>query len=232
MALSRQQKETQVQELTEKLQKAQSVLFAHYIGMTVTEVSELRRNLKEHNAEMQVAKKTLLKLAAKEAGTPAFDPEAFDGPISLIFSFADPLSGGQVAFKFSKDHKQVEILGGMYDGKILDRDTAMELAQMPSRDVLLAMFVSMIRSPLYSFANICNSPLTGFARALNEMAKKGGFADAPEAAPAPEQKEAANGEPETAEQAAAEESPPQEETPATADTPPETEEPKQTPEAA
>lgn len=183
MALTKEQKQVQVKELTEKMSAASSLILANYIGLNVAEVSELRGQLKQSDAEMKVAKKTLMKIAAKEAGIENFADADFTGPVSIIFSFGDPLSGAQTAFKFSKNHKQVEIIGGMFDGKILSKEQALELAQMPSRDVLLTIFVCMIRSPLVSFAGMCNSPLTGFARALSELSKKGGIANPEAAAP-------------------------------------------------
>jgi len=175
MALTRQQKQAQVKDLTDKFKSAQSVMFAHYIGLTVAEVSELRAKLKEQDSEMQVAKKTLLKIAAKEAGMPEIDADVITGPVSCIFSSTDPLSGAQIAFKFGKSHDQVQILGGIFDGKILTKEEAIELAKMPGRTELLAIFASMIRSPLVTFAGMCSSPLSGFARAVSEMAEKGGF---------------------------------------------------------
>jgi len=175
MALTRTQKEAQVADLTKKFKEAQSVMFAHCTGMTVDEVSELRRNLREAEAEMKVAKKTLVRIALKEAGLPEVSDEVIEGPVSFIFSFSDALSGAQVAFKFSKDHHQVQLIGGIYEGSVLTEDEAMELAKMPSREVLLATFMSMLLSPLTSFAALCSSPLSGFARAVNEIAEKGGF---------------------------------------------------------
>lgn len=209
MALTKDQKTAQLTELTDKMSSASSLILANYIGLSVSEVSELRGQLKEADAEMKVAKKTLMKIAAKDAGIENFAESEFEGPVSIIFSFGDPLSGAQTAFKFSKDHKQVQIIGGMFDGKILSKEEALELAQMPSRDVLLATFVGMIRSPLTNFAGICNSPLSGFARALSGLAEKGGVS--PEAAEAPAEKEVV-----VEEKASAEDTPeaPAEETPA------------------
>ncbi|MBU0458018.1 50S ribosomal protein L10 [Patescibacteria group bacterium] len=187
MALTKAQKTAQVKDLTEKFKSAQSVMFTNYIGLTVAEVSELRRQLKEQDAEMQVAKKTLLKIAAKDANVPEISDDLLDGPVSCIFSFIDPMSGAQAAFKFGKDHKQVKIIGGIFDGKVLSKEEAIELAKMPSRAVLLATFAMMLKSPLNTFAGMCASPLSGFARALSEMADKGGFGD-DEAAPEEENK--------------------------------------------
>lgn len=176
MPVTRTQKEAQLKELTEQMKKAESVIFAQYIGLKVSEVGELRGKLKEGKAEMKVAKKTLMRLAAKEANLPAIDEHALTGPIACIYSFADPLSGAQIAFAFSKDHKQVQLIGGIFDGKLLSKEETVEFAKMPGRQQLLAMFAGMVRSPLSSFASMCSSPLTGFARALAEVAKKKGAA--------------------------------------------------------
>ena len=145
------------------------------MGMTVGDVSELRRKLKEGKAEMKVAKKTLMRIAAKDLGLPEVTDDSLDGAVACIFSFDDPLSGAQVAFTFAKDHPQVELIGGIFEGKILSKGDAVAMAKMPSRQILLATFMRMIRSPLYSFASMCNSPLTGFARIVGELAAKGGI---------------------------------------------------------
>ncbi|MDA1208714.1 MAG: 50S ribosomal protein L10 [bacterium] len=228
MAITKEKKQAQVQDLTTKMSAASSVMLAHYIGLSVAEVSELRNMLRENNAEMKVSKKTLMKIAAKDAGLPEIDESTLDGPISMIFSFGDPLSGAQIAFKFAKTHKQVQLVGGVFDGKVLSKAEAMELAEMPNRDQLLSMFVGMIQSPLVSFASICNSPLTGFARCLQEMADKGGFGDTPasttveeapavEALPTTEEKVETSTEEKPQEAASTEASEPEE--PATDETP-------------
>ncbi|MDD4628233.1 MAG: 50S ribosomal protein L10 [Candidatus Peribacteraceae bacterium] len=172
MPVTREEKATQLVELKDKMKKAQSVIFSQYIGLTVTEIGDLRQKLREANAEMKVAKKTLMRIAAKEVGLPDVPEDAMEGPVACIFSFTDPLSGAQAAFKFSKDHDKVKLIGGIYDGKALNKAEAMAMAKMPGREQLLAMFASMIRSPLVSFASICSSPLTGMARGLSELAKK------------------------------------------------------------
>ena len=179
MALTKAQKTEQLQELKDKMSKAQSIIFAHYIGMTVGDVSDLRNKLRETKAEMKVAKKTLMRIAAKELNLPEVTDESLDGPVACIFSFDDPLSGAQVAFKFSKDHPQVELIGGIFEGKVMTKEEAVRLAKIPGKQQLLGMFAAMI-----------NSPLVSFAIGLNEIAKKKEqpAAEAPksEAAPAAE----------------------------------------------
>lgn len=172
MALTREEKATQLTELKEKMSKAQSIIFAHYIGLKVAEVSTLRRELKKGKAEMKVGKKTLMSIAAKDRGLPALPAPSFSGPVACIFSFADPLSGAQIAFRFGKDHQQVALIGGIFDGKVLSKEEAIAFAKIPGRVQLLALFAAMLRSPLISFASMCNAPLSGFARALSELSKK------------------------------------------------------------
>jgi large subunit ribosomal protein L10 len=161
MALTKAQKTEQLNELKDKMSKAQSIIFAHYIGMTVGDVSDLRNKLRETKAEMKVAKKTLMRIAAKELNMPEVTDESLDGPVACIFSFDDPLSGAQVAFKFSKDHPQVELIGGIFEGKMMTKEEAVRLAKIPGKQQLLGMFAAMI-----------NSPLVSFAIGLNEIAKQ------------------------------------------------------------
>jgi len=172
MAVTRDQKSAQLKELKDKLKSSQSVVFTNYIGLKVSEVSELRRKLRAAGAEMKVAKKTLMRIAVKEGGLPVPEESALPGPIACIFSISDPIVGPQVAFAFSKDHPQISFVGGFFEGKLLTKADAMTLALIPGRQVLLATFAGMLQSPLRSFASIINSPLTGFARALSEKAKK------------------------------------------------------------
>jgi large subunit ribosomal protein L10 len=185
MALTRQQKEAQVTDLTEKMKNASSVIFTQYIGLTVGNITKLRSQLRKEDAEMQVAKKSLIQIAAKNAGKPDITDDMIPGAVACVFSFKEPTSGAGVTHKFGKDHPQIKLLGGIFDGKLLSTAEAVSLATIPGRKVLLATFMSMVNSPLTSFASAVSSPLTGFARALAEIAKKKESAAPAPAATAP-----------------------------------------------
>lgn len=172
MALTRKQKEAQVIALKDKMAKASSVIFTHYIGLTVSQITKLRRELKRQQAEMQVAKKSLIRIAAKLASAPEISDDLLPGPIACIFSMQEPTAGANVAFTFAKDHPHVKLIGGVFSGKLLSKAEANDMAAIPSRQALLAMFIAMCQSPLISFSSACSSPLTDFARALAEIAKK------------------------------------------------------------
>ena len=172
MALTRTEKEVQLKDLKDKLQKAQSVVFTQYIGMTVADVTQLRKTLKGAGAEMKVGKKTLMNMATKELNMPELPDEMMKGAIACNYSFNDPVTGAQLTQKFAKDHPQVVFMGGLFEGKVLSAAEAKSLASIPSREVLLATFAGMLQSPLRSFAGMLNSPLSSFARATSELAKK------------------------------------------------------------
>jgi len=172
MALTRQQKEQQVKELTDKMKNASSVIFSHYIGLSVANITKLRGQLRKEDAELQVAKKTLIQLAAKGAGAPDIADEMLPGPVACVFSFKEPTAGAGITFKFGKDHPQIKLVGGIFSGKMLSAVEANDLAVIPSRTQLLGIFITMVNSPLVGFASAVSSPLTGFARLLSEIAKK------------------------------------------------------------
>lgn len=172
MALTKAEKTAQLQVLKEKMQKSSSIIFTHYTGLTVLEVSDLRQKLRDNKAEMKVAKKTLMRLAAEELQLPALQDDLMDGPVACIFSYEDPMAGAQTTFTYAKTHPKVELIGGMFDGKILTKSQAMAFATMPNRQQLLGIFAGMLQSPLRSFASMCNAPLTGFARAISELSKQ------------------------------------------------------------
>ncbi len=172
MALTRTQKESQVTALTEKMKNASSVIFTHYLGLTVSDITKLRAHLRQEEAEMQVAKKSLIQLAAKNANAPEIADSVIPGGVACIFSYKEPTAGASVTHKFGKDHPQIKLVGGIFSGKVLTSAEASEMATIPSKIQLIGMFMAMCNTPLTQFASAIGSPLTGFARALSEIAKK------------------------------------------------------------
>lgn len=172
MAITRQQKEAQVQDLAQKMKNASSVIFAQYQGLSVSDITKLRGKLKKDKAVMQVSKKTLIQIAAKEAGMPEISDDVISGAVACVFSQGEPTSGPNIVHSFGKDHPHVKILGGIFSGKALSVSEANALATIPSRLQLLATFVGMCSSPLVSFASAISSPLSSFARGVSELAKK------------------------------------------------------------
>jgi len=175
MALTKAQKSVQLTELREDLKKAKSLVWLQYRSLSVGDTSALRRKIKEKNAKMKVAKKTLFTIAVKEEGM----GEIADGvlgtePLAFIFSFEDEVSGAKAAFEFSQENGKVKLTGGLLNGKILSENEALDLAKMMGREQLLGQFAMMIRSPLTNFASMCSTPLRSFAIGVRQLAEKGG----------------------------------------------------------
>lgn len=199
MAITRQKKEEILAELIKKFQEAKSVAFGQYSGMTVSDLADMRGEMRDAGAEFRVAKKTLLRIAAKEAGFELPD-DILEGTVGAAFSYEDAISGPKVLKKVSKKLDFVKLMGGVMDGKILSTSEMIELADLPSREELLAKFVGMMRAPLQNFYGAVSSPLSSLARSLQEYSKQLPDEGAAEVAPAPAAeaaKEEAPVEPET-----------------------------------
>lgn len=193
MAITRQQKEEILQELIKKFGDAKSVSFGQYAGMSVSEMAEMRNKMREMGVEFKVAKRTLFKLAAKENGIEIPD-ELMEGTVGAAFSYEDAVSGPKALKDASKKVKVVKLLGGVMEGKVISIQQMGELADLESREELLAKFVGMMRAPLQNFYGAINSPLGSLARAFGEYSKQMPAEAAAEPAPAEAPKEEAKEE--------------------------------------
>ncbi|MFH1375919.1 MAG: 50S ribosomal protein L10 [Patescibacteria group bacterium] len=172
MATTRQQKETIIADITNEFQNSNSTVFTAYSGLTVAEIQELRKQLSGAGSRMLIAKKTLIQLAAKNAGLKEIPVEALEGPIAVIFSHADELSGYQLLHKFGEDHGQISITGGIFDGEMLGKARAQQLARLPGRPDLLGQLVGLLISPLRGFVGIGNALVGGLVRVLDAAREK------------------------------------------------------------
>jgi len=173
MSVSKQKKEQVLQELVERFGKSKSVVFANYRGLDVASISELRTKLREKDAEIKVAKKTLIRLAAKEANNiEDIDSSAMQGPVAATFSYEDALSGLKVLFNFSKENDKLELLGGIIDGVVVGTETIKQYAALPSREELLAKFMGSAMSPVSGFVGVSNNLISGLVRVINAYKEK------------------------------------------------------------
>jgi large subunit ribosomal protein L10 len=149
-------KKAKVQEIKDKLDRAQSVILSDYRGLTVEEDTELRRKLREAGVEYKVLKNTLTSIAAKEAGYAEID-KYLSGPTSFAFGYDDPTAPARILSDFAKEHKKMEFKGGIVQGKIFDTDKVKELASIPPKEVLIAKLLGSFKAPLSNFAYLVNA---------------------------------------------------------------------------
>lgn len=144
-------KQAQVDDMADKMSRAESVIIVDYLGLSVAQVTDLRRQLHDADVEMKVVKNSILQRAAKKAGYDELD-NTFAGPTAVAFSYEDPIVAAKIIAKFAKTADVLEIKGGMIEGKVQTLDKINEYAHMPSHDELLATLASMLQSPVRKFA--------------------------------------------------------------------------------
>ncbi len=172
MAITRKAKEETLVSLQEKLQRTKALIFTHYQGLTVKDITELRRTLRQQDVELVVAKKTLLRKALAASGHEAAMVDRLVGSVALAFGFTDEVAPAKLIQMFAKDHPAVELIGGIVAGQVMDATQAVALAKLPSRDELRAQTVWIIGSPLSGTVNVLAGPLRGLINILNALKDK------------------------------------------------------------
>jgi len=166
----RQKKMDAVEELKIDFQEAQAAILADYRGINVSQVTKLRTQLREAGIKFKIAKNTLVKRAANEKGIEGLD-SFLEGPNALAFS-KDPVAVAKILTEFAKTNKAFEIKAGLLEGKIISFDSIKDLAELPSREVLLARVLSGMMAPLNGMVNVLQGPMRNFAQVLEAYRKQ------------------------------------------------------------
>jgi large subunit ribosomal protein L10 len=151
MSKAIEQKKVVVQEIADKLSRSKTTIVADYRGLNVKQMNELRRQLREAGVEMQVLKNTLTRRAAAQVGMEELN-EHLTGPSAVAFSYEDVVAPAKVLHKFAKENKELEIKGGLVEGKAVSLDEIKALAELPNREGLLSMLLSVLQAPMRNFA--------------------------------------------------------------------------------
>ncbi len=145
-----------VEEVSAKFKEAASVVVVDYRGLTVDEVTRLRKQLREAGVEMKVIKNSILSRAAEAAGLEGMD-EVFTGPTAVAFSNEDVVAPAKIINDFAKDAKALEIKGGIIEGKVSSLEEVIALAKLPNREGLLSMLLSVLQAPVRNVAYAINA---------------------------------------------------------------------------
>ena len=144
-------KKAVVEEITEKLQNSASTVVVEYRGLTVAEVTELRRQLRAESIDFKVYKNSLTRRAAESAEMAELN-EFLTGPNAIAFSNEDVVAPAKVLNDFAKDHEALEIKAGVIEGKLVTLDEVKAIATLPSREGLLSMLLSVLQAPIRNLA--------------------------------------------------------------------------------
>lgn len=145
-------KQAIVDEISEKIKTNDSTIVCEYRGLTVAEVSELRRNLRAEGVELKVYKNTMVERACEACGFEELK-DSLVGPNAFAFS-TDATAPARVLAKFAKKHEALVLKNGIVEGKVVSAETVKELSALPNRDGMLSMLLSCLQSPVSSFARV------------------------------------------------------------------------------
>ena len=164
-------KQPVVQEISENIKDAQSIVLVDYRGLTVEQDTRLRKELREAGITYKVYKNTMMNFAFKGTDYEALTPY-LEGPSAIAISNSDATAPARILCKFAKEASKLEVKGGMVEGIAYDAAGIMDIAKIPSREELISKLLASLQSPI-----------TNFARVMNQLAEKGGAAacEAPEA---------------------------------------------------
>jgi large subunit ribosomal protein L10 len=162
------EKAASVADITARLKATSTAVLADYRGMTVGQMRELRSKLRDGDIEMMVVKNTLARRAAKAAGYEPLGAELV-GPIAMLFAADDVSAPARILNDYIKANRKMVIKGGLLEGQVIKAEAVTELADLPSREVLLSRLLGAMQAPVGNLASVLQAPLSKFARTLDAV---------------------------------------------------------------
>ena len=165
-------RENMVRELTALFKENSAAIIANFQNVDVNKFQKLRKPLKASSVSLRIVKNSMARIAAKNANLDSLAP-LFEGTCAVGFSSTDAFVNTSKAFvNFSKENENFKIRGGFFSGEFVSLDRIKEYAVLPSREVLLAMAVGGIKSPISGFVVVLNNLVSGFVRVVDQIRRK------------------------------------------------------------
>jgi large subunit ribosomal protein L10 len=163
-------KRREIDSLAEKARSSEAIYIVEYRGLTVSKSTEVRKNVRDSGGEIKVTKNTLMRIALRESGIPTAD-EIDSGPNAYVFAYKDIAETAKALRDFTRGrgNEALVIKGGIMGGKILSKDQVMAIADLPSREVLLATLLGVLNGPIRSFVTVLSGPARGLVTALSQI---------------------------------------------------------------
>ncbi|NLY50241.1 MAG: 50S ribosomal protein L10 [Firmicutes bacterium] len=169
--MARPEKEAIVAELKDKFSRAKAVILTDYRGLTVAEITELRRKMREAGLEFKEAKNTLTRIAVQDFVGSDLD-SYLPGPTALAFAYEDPVAPAKILSEFAKTHKALEIKGGVLDNKVIGPEGVKALADLPPREVLVAQLLGVLQGPIRGLVTVLSGPQRNLVYVLDAIRKQ------------------------------------------------------------
>ena len=161
-------KEKKVVEVRDRFEKTRGAILADFRGLTVSEITELRRALKANQAEMQVVKNRLVRLAIQDTPFSILEKE-FQGPTAVMFCDGEMIEPARELSKFAAAHPALEIKCGVFDGNLIDGSEVERIAKLPPREVLLAQLFGTLQGPITGLVQALNGILVNLVMTLSAI---------------------------------------------------------------
>lgn len=169
--MNRERKAQEVTDLRENFTKAKAVIFTDFTGLKVEEINELRRKLRNASINYRVIKNTLAQRACEGTDLEVIK-DKITGPLGIAISFKDPVSAPKALNDFIKGKKKLKIRFGIVEGKAVDLNEIMTIAELPSKEVMLSTFLSGLQSPARKLAGLLYQLIARFGYALEAVKDK------------------------------------------------------------
>ncbi len=169
--LNRTEKEQVIQDLKNDFSRAKAVVFTDYRGMSVAELSDLRKLLREGNFQYKIVKNTLARIAS-EGTSLSIAKDSFKGPVGIAISYDDPILALKKVLEFSKKNDKLKVNVGLVEGSLCEAKDLKAVAELPSRQVLLSMMAGVFQAPLSKFASLLQASVGRFAYAVEALKTK------------------------------------------------------------
>lgn len=169
--LNREEKGQSIAALRERFSEAKAVIFTDYKGLTVADLSELRRLLRGGNVDYLVVKNTLARIASQDTPV-SVAKNSFKGPMAIAISSDDPVMAAKKVLEFSKKNDKLKLSGGVIEGKFCSVNEVRAIASLPPREVLLSMIAGALQAPASKMAGAFSATVRSFANALNSLKTK------------------------------------------------------------
>jgi len=172
LALSKDSKKKIIQDLIVKLKESKGIILTDYQGMNVSQINRLRDELKEKKVEFRVTKNTLIEKASEELNIKELTKDLV-GCTAIAFSSDDGVAPARLLNEYFKKNKiDLKVKSGLVEGRFLNQEKVIEIASLPSKDVLIAQIVAGVKSPLYSLVFVLQGPLRGLIYTLEAIKKE------------------------------------------------------------
>ena len=168
--MNKEKKKSYINEMTSQFDKSEAVIVTHYQGLTVSQLDELRKQMREHGIIFKITKNRITKLALEKTRCKDLS-DLFSGPTAVAMS-EDAITSAKILTKFSKENQNLKILGGIMGSDVLDVAGVQNVATLPSLDEARAKIVGILRSPAQKIASILLAPASKIAILALEKSKK------------------------------------------------------------